>query len=489
MLVGTVVLVLTACTGAKLPPQASQLDTSAAAPAAAGDPSVTAPPTDAGPSVPADPGAAGAAGGPGVTARTGTTLKGTAKSTATTAKPSANAPGAANTGVGFVPTTLFTDKENTVGLTANSLTMCAHAALTYAPAFNTGPDELNVFWEAVNAEKNGIFGRKVSVTYENDDYKPETAVAAATKCKDKNPFLLLGGIGFDQIPAVRNWAEQNRVPYLHHTATIKGTEGKQFSYSLLPSTEKMGETFAEVIISKYRDKKIGIIKRHSPNWEPGVEAFKVMAKKYNLNIVVEKQVENAQGNYTQELLDMKNAGAEVIMGWENALSGAQMVKQAKAQQWSPIWIMPPVNLTSQTLGDDALNPKLIGVAMYPAYSYGDYSGPFAAYADDLRQFEREYKTYRPNVDLAGVGGDLLFLNWTAQKSLYVLLQKCGQNCTRNAFFDVVRQYQGRPNTSSCDVGLRGTHLGGFQLNIMETYASPSGKVNWRHTNTCAEHLI
>lgn len=397
------------------------------------------------------------------------------------------APIAIATPPGFKPTTLFRDNENTVGLTKNSITMCAHAALTYASAFNTSAADLNVFWDALN-DKGGVHGRKVTVTYENDNYNPQTAVEAATKCKGKNIFMLIGGIGFDQIPAVRNWAEENRMLYLHHTATVKGSEGKKFSYGPLPTTEQMGRMFGELAVSKYKGKKIGIIKRNSPNWEPGVVAFKAYAKEHGINIVAEREVNQPQGSYTQEALAMRNAGAEVVWLWENALNATAIVKQAAAQRYFPQYMVFPFNLTSQTLEEDAMNPPMAGIAMFPAYSKGDYGGNFAPYANDMKEFEAQYAKYRPNVDLSGVSGDLLFLNWIAQKSLYVLFDKCGPDCTRNKFIDVLRTYKGRPTSSACDLGFGESHVGSDQVNIMETYRSPSGKINWRNTKLCVNKL-
>ena len=392
---------------------------------------------------------------------------------------------------GKVPTTLFTAAEDKVGFSKDRITMCAHAALVFAAAFNTSADDLNVFWTAVNREKGGVFGRQVDVTYEDDVYNAEQAIQAATRCKAKNPFILLGGIGFDQIPAVRNWAEQNRMLYLHHTATVKGSEGKQFSFTALPSTEKMGEMFGELAAARFKGKQIGIIRRNSPNWDPGVDAFKEIAKKVGLKIVAERTVQANQGNYNQEVLDMKNAGAEVVWGWDNAIAALAMVRQAKAQQYHPTWMLFPFNLTSQGADEQALNPKLVGIAMFTAYSKGDYSGPFAPYAADIKEFETQYAKYRPNADLEGVGGDLLFLNWTAQKAMYDLLIRCGPDCGRNKFIDTMLVYKHRPFPASCEIdftrpGL--SHLAGHSVNVMETYKSPSGKVNWRNTDMCVEHL-
>ncbi|MDX6200122.1 MAG: branched-chain amino acid transport system substrate-binding protein [Actinomycetota bacterium] len=381
---------------------------------------------------------------------------------------------------------LFHHNEERIGLTDTSLTMCAHAALTYGQAFGTKDTDFNVFWDALNAEKGGIYGRQVHVTYENDDYKPTTAVQAATACKAKGIFMLLGGIGFDQIPAVRNWAEQNRMLYVHHTATIEGTRGQKFSFSELPTVERTGQAFAQLAIAKFKNKKIGIIERDSSNWTPGVKAFKVMAKKYGLNIVADTQVANNKGSYTDDLLTMKNAGAEVVWAWMNALESTELLKQAKSQQYNPNWMMFPFNLTSQTLGNDAMTPQLDGVAMYPAYSKGDYTGKFSSYADDMKEFERQYAKYDSGIDLGGIGGDLLFLNWVAQKALYIQLLQCGKDCTRDKFIDVMRTYKGKaPSHSSCPIDFSGDGFhGSDSLNFMQTYNSPSGKVNWRNTALC-----
>jgi len=485
-------LLLAACTGASRPQDVdvaagntdgTALDTPTDV--ATGD----VPVHEAGPATPA----AGSTGGKART-KAGTGAGGTGGTAA-----GAGTGTGANTGTpvppdsGPVParTALFNADEDRVGISGDKIVLCAHAALTYGAAFNTGVDDLKVYFDAINAEQGGIHGRKVEITYENDNYQPDTAVQAANTCKARNPFVLLGGIGFDQIPAVRNWAETNRMLYLHHTATVNGSEGKQFSFSALPSTERMGEVFGELAAARFKGKKLGIIKRDSPNWDPGVVAFKRIAAAHGIDIVAERAVAASKGNYLEDILEMKNKGAEVVWGWENALAATEIVKQAKAQQYNPTWLLFPFNLTSQTLGDDALNPKLVGVAMFTAYSNGDYSGSFAPYAEDIREFERQYAKYRPSADLKGLGGDLLFLNWTAMKALHLQLLECGPDCTRNRFIDVMKGYNKRPMPAACQIDFtRGNgHLGGWAVNVMETYRAPDGRVNWRNTDSCVEHLL
>ena len=433
------------------------------------------------------PGSASAA--PGAPAKPGTTKPGT---TARPVSTGAAAPGTpANPGTGRTTRTdrsvkLYSGADDTVGIDSDSITMCAHAALVYGAAFDTSADDFNVYWSAVN-DAGGVFGRKVDVSYEDDKYTPTDAIAAATRCKAKNPFLLIGGIGFDQIPAVRNWAEDNKQLYLHHAATVKGSEGKRYSYTALPTVEKLGEMFAELAVKKFRGKKIGILHRDSVNWDPGYDAFKAMAKAKGLNIVAEAKTQNDH-NHLQRVLTVKDAGAEVVWLWENAIVAAEVITTAAQQDYNPQWMAFPFNLTTQTLQQANIRADLLGVAAWPAYSYGDYSGPFAPYADDIKLFEEQYRKYRPNAKLRGLGGDLLFLNWVAQKALHQMFLACGKDCTRNKFASLMHNGY-TAVAQGCKIDFtRNPYRGSYQVNIFDTYDSPSGARNWRPVSLCRERL-
>jgi ABC-type branched-subunit amino acid transport system substrate-binding protein len=421
-----------------------------------------------------------------VAGTTGTTGGTTGATAGGTTGGTAGGTSGTTTGGGGLPT-LFTPAEDRIGITPSTFRMCAHAALTYGPAFHTDVKDLNVFWEALNDEKGGFYGRHVDMSYENDNYSPDTAVQVAAKCIEKKIFLMQGGIGFDQIPAVRDYAERQHQLYLYHSATVERSAGLQYSFTELPTVERMGEGFAQLAAAKYKGRRIGILKRDSTNWEPGVKAFKRLAKQYGLNIVAEEKAAASAGNYTSQINNLKNVTkADVVWIWLNALESTEVVLQMRAQRWSPNLMLFPFNLTSQKLDSAALDPVMDGVAMYPAYSKGDYSGTFASYADDMKEFERQYAKYDPAADLSDIGGDLLFLHWTAQKALYKQLLLCGKDCTRNKFVQVLQGYRGVPTSSACLIDfLHGDgHHGGEYVTFMQTYRAPDGKVNWRATRKC-----
>lgn len=382
---------------------------------------------------------------------------------------------------------LFPPATDTTGITGTSIKICAHAALTYGSAFGTNADDFNVYWSAAN-DAGGYYGRKVYVSYENDNYDPTTAVQAANTCNAKGIFFLLGGIGFDQIPAVRTWAESHKVPYFHHIAAEK--TGLKYSWTASPSVEKFGKSFAELAGTRFKGKKVGILYRSSPEWDPGFQAFKKRAKELGVTITAAYPVQKNQATYTQQLVALRNSGAQVVWAWENALATTEMLLQAKQQGWKPQWMIFPFNLISQTLGANALDPPLVGISSWPAYSKQDYSGNFASYAPLMKKFEAQYAKYRPNAHLEGVSGDLLFLNWMGQEGIGELLNECGKDCTRNRFFGLFDSGLKKTFPGGCvlDFSKGDRHHGNDQINIVETYKSPSGKVNFRPIKTCLNSI-
>jgi ABC-type branched-subunit amino acid transport system substrate-binding protein len=381
---------------------------------------------------------------------------------------------------------LYRGADDAVGITSKQIEICAHAALTYGSAFHISASDLNVFWEA-NAARGGIFGRSVHGDYTNDNYDPGTAVQAAQQCKDKNTFILLGGIGFDQIPAVRQWAEQNHELYLHHIATIEGSAGLRYSFSALPTVEQTGTYLGEVAARQFPHKNIAIIYRQSSNWTPALAPFKRLVTAAGSKIVGEYGVQINQGNYTQELAEARSAGAQVVLSWENALSEIEMIKQAQSQNWHPAWLVNGFNIITNTLGSSSLDQDMWSAAEWDAYDPNYYGGGFASYVSEIKEFEAEYKRYDPNADLSGDGGDLLFLNWEAQKWLADLLTTCGKDCTRNKIAGLLLAGYHKVTPPNCPASFEHTadhHHAGYLFNVLHDVKDPNGRPNFVPVARC-----
>ncbi len=430
---------------------------------------------------------AGASGGATGTAQTG--AGGAESGTSSTGGPAAGAgsSGAAGGASQLYPNSpnppsanLFTPNEETVGLTDKTIFLCAHAALTFGPAFNIGPADLNVFWQMVD-DQGGVWGRKVldssgnpGITYEDDGYQPGKAVSAAQACQDLNTFFLLGGIGFDQVPAVRVWAEQHHELYIHHIALQAGSEGYRYSFTMLPTLEEVGKQFGQYYLTHFAGKKIGIIERNSSNWEAGSATFKqtLQAAGYGADIVADDYVQNNQGQYAQEIADMSNPThpADVVLVWENALAAEQIINQAHQQGFKPKWLMFPFNLTLQTLAQAGVpNSELqnmVGMVPWPGYTCKSQRGSDAAfgpYQSEINQFEAAYAKYDNQANLCGGGGDLLFGTWEAWRQIYDLLYQCGRGCTRDKIAGLMLSGYHATIGANCPVDFRNGdgHHGGL----------------------------
>ncbi|HET6916808.1 MAG TPA: ABC transporter substrate-binding protein [Acidimicrobiales bacterium] len=375
---------------------------------------------------------------------------------------------------------LYSGADNTIGITPDQVKICAHAALTYGSAFHINASDLDVYWQYVNAH-GGIFGRQVKTNYQNDNYDPGTAVTAAQTCKDWGTFFLLGGIGFDQIPAVRQWAEQNHELYIHHIATIEGSQGLRYSFSPLPTVEQVGTWFGQVAAHQFPGEKVGILYRQSSNWTPGVQTFTQAIQAAGMQVVGSYGVQINQGSYEQELTELHTAGAQVIFAWENALAEVEMIQQAQDQNWFPAWLVNGFDLISNTLGATATEQQIWGPAEWDQYDSGYYGDGFASYAGQIHEFEAEYKQYDPNLDLNSStgrdGADLLFANWEAQKWTAALLTACGADCTRNKLAGLMLAGFNRSVPPNCPVDFGRTadhHHGGFMFNVIHAIKDPNG---------------
>ncbi|HUY64193.1 MAG TPA: ABC transporter substrate-binding protein [Acidimicrobiales bacterium] len=414
---------------------------------------------------------------------------------------------------------LYSGSDETVGLTNKSIQLCAHAALTFGPAFNIGASDLNVFWQMVDdpaddpyphtAGQAGIYNRQVlnpatsppspGINIQDDGYQPSKAVQAAQACEGQpgGDFFLLSGIGFDQIPAVRVWAEQNHMLYIHHIATQQGTAGLQYSFTMLPTLETVGRQFGQYYLAHMNGLKIGIIERNSSNWSPGIATFKqtLAAAGEQNNIVADDPVTNNQSEYPQQIADMHTKGAQVVFIWENALAADEIIQQSANQGFNPKWLLYPFNLTLYTLNQSGVDTsQMYGMVPWPAYACpserpSNYFGGNTTYQEEVLKFEAEYAKRDPNANLCGDGGDLLFGTWEAWRQVAQLLVDCGANCTRDGVAGLMLHGYKQQVGANCPVDFSGGdgYHGGSAEDIYATEPGSTQRI-WYNTGFCENNV-
>lgn len=372
------------------------------------------------------------------------------------------------------------------GITDDEIVMCGHAALALGAAFDTSKEDLNVYWDMVN-ETGGVHGRSVRMSWEDDAYVSSEAIRAATTCADKDPFMILGGIGFDQIPGVRDWAEANDELYLHHIA-VAPTKNYDYSYSLSPTVQLVGQESGNFISRAQKGSKVGVIYRNTDNWKPGSDAGIAVMEANGLDVTPYPITQN-QGVYAQELNQMQLAGVEVVWIWENALNAAQILNQADELEYYPTWIVFPFQTTIDILNNPGAH-TIEGVAAWGAYVEGGYGGRDSNFGVDaeIARFEAAYAKFRPGT----TPNDLLWQVWVGNIILERMLTDCGASCNRNVFAGMMLSgYQVQVNPG-CQINFAdqrsfGGHHGGFGFFSQELFFPPSGPA-YRTTSYCATTL-
>ena len=379
---------------------------------------------------------------------------------------------------------LYSGAANTRGITANTINICGHAPLIYGQLLNTKPEDLLVYWNWLN-DHGGLFGRKFSVALQDDQYSATGGVPAAQKCAEGNPFMIFGALGSDVIPPVRNWAEQNKELYLYGFTVKAGSEKAKYTYTATISQEELSALLGDVAVTKFPGKKYGIVWRNSSNFQPGRDAFKKAVTAKGGKVVADLSVAENQGTYTQQIIELQQAGAQVVFVLEAADAQLNIIKQAKTQQYNPQWEVFSFNIQTQTLGNDSLNPPLIGANLAPAYECHKYDGPYASYAQEIKTFEAAYAKYSPNTDLCGVAGDVAWQGWVGFKAIAGLFAECGPQCTRNRFAGVMESGFKGSFGASCTVDFTGdAHHGGHLVDLMEAYPVNGSRAGWRNSNRC-----
>jgi len=386
-------------------------------------------------------------------------------------------------GFSYKAANIFTPSQDRVGITNSAINLCMHAALVLGPAFHDSEQDFQVYWQWLNGN-GGIYGRKVNMVFTDDAYTPTGGVQAAQQCFSNNPepFLMMSGVGFDTVPAVRQWAEQNHKLYFASFATEHGLYNLKYTFQFSPSVEHFGDVAGNYVKSKYPGGSVGVVWRNSPNWQGGRDAFEKEVKSKGAK-VTDLPVSQNQGSYTNEILALKAAKATTVLAWVNVLEFAQLEKQAAQQSYYPRWVVAGFNLVTDTVGADingSHGPPAVGIWVTPEYHNGDTTSPWAP---EMKIMRAAYAKY----DSGHTITDTDWQAWLAFKETTRLLADCGKDCTKNKLAGMLLGgYKSAVNPLCAVDFARGRgKLGSFGFNIWKA-VSRSGGSGWQQTDACKE---
>jgi len=379
---------------------------------------------------------------------------------------------------------LYTGAVNTQGINADRLVLCEHAGITLAGAFGNDAAHFDTYWRMVN-ENGGIHGRDVDLVLEDDGYNANQASTAFDACNSANPFLIIGGIGFDQIPSVRQKAEDNKELYIYGTATQAGTANARYSFAAGPTVEYMGRRFAEATAKYNKGKRVGVLTVASPGWKPGAEAFAKRLGELGMSVAVTREIANNNDVLTNHVAAFDGA-VDVVFLNVNALAFTRFITEADTQDFHPRIIGWSFNLVPET-GEGKVGEAMQRFPLIQGLSVSPVHDPAVSYPwkDEYQKMKAAYVKYYGNDE----PNDIDWIQWLGMKFFHQLLLDCGKSCTRNKLAGLLLTGYAKTVSPNCKTDFaRGKgRFGGWYANYWQAVDRGNTSV-WKQIETCKDRF-
>ncbi|MHB8576213.1 MAG: ABC transporter substrate-binding protein [Dehalococcoidia bacterium] len=238
-------------------------------------------------------------------------------------------------------------KASDTGVTTTEIKLGTTQALSgsasiYAPIVKVMQDCFAV----VNKE-GGIYGRKLNLLVEDDQYTPANTKPLTQKLVEQDKiFADLSPLGTAENTQIYDYLNEQKVPQLFVAtgATQWGADptGHPFTVGYPPDYQTIGQNFAKYIQTNLKGKKVGILSQNDDFGRDYVTGLKkVLGDKGTPDnpIVGEEIYESTATDVTGQITNLKNKGAEVLYLIAIPKYAGLALKAAADQSWHPAVVL------------------------------------------------------------------------------------------------------------------------------------------------------
>ena len=234
-------------------------------------------------------------------------------------------------------------------------------------------------------EINALGGIQFELNAKDDANDEEKAVNAYNSLKDWGMQAMIGAVTTTPCVAVAAEAYHDRIFCLTPSASsTEVTEGKDNVFQLCFTDPNQGSASARYIHEHMPDAKIAVIYDNSSAYSTGIyQTFAAEAKTLGLNVVSETTCNADTVDYTVQLDDARNNGADLVFLPIYCTPASAILNQANSDGYKPVFF--GVDGMDGILAIDGFNAALAEGVMLLT--------PFAADADDDRtaRFVQDYR--------------------------------------------------------------------------------------------------
>lgn len=185
--------------------------------------------------------------------------------------------------------------------------------------------------EEINA-KGGIKGKRLSISFEDSQGKPEISRAIVEKLIDENQQpVLLGEYSSSCSKAIAAVAEERNIPYLVVTGAADDITRQNYKYvfRINPSTKYYSSGLISFLKEVVKPKTIVILYESSDFGVSGAKAIKEDIKDLGIKVLAEEKYEKGSPDFKPILTKIKSLNPDIIYMVSYVMDASLIMKQIK----------------------------------------------------------------------------------------------------------------------------------------------------------------
>jgi branched-chain amino acid transport system substrate-binding protein len=279
-------------------------------------------------------------------------------------------------------------------------------------------------WVADVNARGGLDGHPVAVLYADDGGDGARALSIARRMVEQDKVLFfLNLYQVTTADAVIPYLEQKNVPIIMSGGGLPDEDHSAIVFNPMVGGDLGWVSIMAESLKALSDKrKVAVLYcRETKACPNGLRRLKENQQKIGVQVVYEAEVSIAQPDYTAEVIQARNAGAEVLANIADAASGVRIIRSALRQGWHPVF------LATQAANDDVTvkAPDLKGLITVTQGTAPYMDGPWMA---DYREAVAKYV---PGGPMGGTGA----AGWAGVKLVEKLAPQWGDSPTTQKVID------------------------------------------------------
>ncbi|MEV5494027.1 ABC transporter substrate-binding protein [Nonomuraea fuscirosea] len=291
--------------------------------------------------------------------------------------------------------------QQTTGITDKSIKLGGIYPLSGpASAYGDIPKGIKAYFDYVNAEKNGIGGRKVEFVVRDDGYQPPKAVEEARRLVEQEQvFALFQTLGTPSTSATWDYTNQRKVPQIF-VATGASKWGSDTAHPWTigwqPNYISEARVYAAYLKKEKPEAKVAVLYQNDDFGKDLLGGFKRAIEGSQVKVVAEQSYEVTDPSVDPQMRNLAESKAEVLLNVTTPKFGSQaLAADAKNTKWNPLHIVNNVAASITVLKPVGF-PNVQGVVSSTYYK--DPNDPTWASDAEMTLYKQKMQQYAPGAD-------------------------------------------------------------------------------------------